>query len=126
MRLEYSTNNSGGSWWLNDADWLALEAAGWDIEWYEDREDRKMLDRMKPGQKQRFLGALAGGASKQVSTTNEANDAITEFERVTGQNVDDEGCNCCGRPHYFTLYDDDDNFVASFDSYPVEYERRYF
>ena len=24
MRVEYSSNNSGGEWWLADEDWLAL------------------------------------------------------------------------------------------------------
>lgn len=33
MRVEYSSNNSGGSWWLKDADWKALEDAGWVVEW---------------------------------------------------------------------------------------------
>lgn len=121
MRLEYSSNNSGGSWWLKDKDWRALERAGWDVEWYADNSDG-FLDR----DGERFLGALASHASKQVETTKDANDAVTEFERITGQNVDDEGCNCCGRPHYFTLYGDNDEYIASFDSYPVQYERRYF
>ena len=33
MYVEYITNNSGGSWWLSDDDWKALEAAGWKVEW---------------------------------------------------------------------------------------------
>src|SRR5690348_13992879 len=31
--VEYDSNNSGGSWWLNDEDWIALEKAGWKVEW---------------------------------------------------------------------------------------------
>lgn len=33
MYVEYSSNNSGGHWWLEDADWKNLEAAGWKVEW---------------------------------------------------------------------------------------------
>ena len=33
MKVEYSSNNSGGGWWLKDEDWKALEAAGWKVEW---------------------------------------------------------------------------------------------
>ena len=33
MYVEYSSNNSGGSWWLKDEDWKALEAAGWKVVW---------------------------------------------------------------------------------------------
>lgn len=29
MYVEHYSNNSGGHWWLEDADWKNLEAAGW-------------------------------------------------------------------------------------------------
>lgn len=53
MYVEYNSNNSGGHWWLDDEDWLALEKAGWKIQWcglrevYEKDEsgrDRIVLD----------------------------------------------------------------------------------
>lgn len=31
--VEYDSNNSGGSWWLSDEDWKALEDAGWTVMW---------------------------------------------------------------------------------------------
>ena len=31
--------------------------------------------------------------------------AVEEFERVTGQDASDEGCNCCGQPHNFSGVD---------------------
>lgn len=40
MRVEYSSNNSGGSWWLRDTDWFALEKGGWKVEWVAGDEDR--------------------------------------------------------------------------------------
>ena len=33
MYVEYDSNNSVGSWRLNDEDWKALEQAGWVVEW---------------------------------------------------------------------------------------------
>lgn len=33
MYVEYDSNNSGGSWWLKDSHWRALEAAGWKVQW---------------------------------------------------------------------------------------------
>lgn len=95
--LEYSSNNSGGSWWLKDEDWLALEAAGWKVQWIRDQE--------KPSwdnSGDRFLGALATNASKEFSNRREG---IDEWAAITKQNPDDEGCNCCGVPHNFTWYD---------------------
>lgn len=81
--IEYSSNNSGGDWWLDDEDWYALESAGWDVEWKGDR----------------WLGALATRATRE-GLSREA--AIAEWESVTGQNADSEGCDCCGQPHYFS------------------------
>lgn len=82
MKIEYSSNNSGGDWWLSDDDWKALEAAGWVIEW-------------KP---ERWLDALATSATREGLSMD---DAIAEFEKVTGQDANATGCECCGEPHYF-------------------------
>ena len=83
MKVEYTSNNSGGVWWLKDKDWKALEDAGWDVDWV----------------KGRFLGVLAQNASKEFESVK---DALLEFEDVTGKCVSDEGCNCCGPPHSFS------------------------
>ena len=80
MKVEYSSNNSGGYWWLKDEDWYALEKAGWEVKWKGER----------------WLGALASRAEKDFPSLKEA---IMEFEKVTGQQASDEGCNCCGPPH---------------------------
>jgi len=95
MKVEYSSNNSGGSWWLKDKDWKKLEKAGWKVEWVKNNKDMKMfLD--KDG---RYLGALAKYASKDFKTLREA---IEEWESVVGLDASDEGCNCCGPPHSFS------------------------
>ena len=83
--LKYSSNNSGGSWWLNDKDWKAMESAGWVVDW-------------KPN---RWMDALATSASIPVNSMEEAKDRIREWETLTRQNVMAMGCSCCGKPHEF-------------------------
>jgi hypothetical protein len=108
--VEYSSNNSGGVWWLKDKDWYALEKAGWKVVWaWEEfiyKNDNRILDKsgypMTEGKGQvgdRWLGTLAKYAFKRVPTIS---DAIKDFEKVTKQNAGDEGCNCCGAPHSFS------------------------
>lgn len=91
-RYVYDSNNSGGNWWLGDSEWNALEAAGWDVHWYKDR-DTTIFRTDANG---RWLGALAGSASKEFPSLEEA---INEFEDITGESVDEVGCYCCGPPH---------------------------
>lgn len=95
MLVAYSSNNSGGGWWLTDEDWKNLEAAGWTVEWARDNEYlRGHLD----DDGEHWMGTLASRARKEFASLKEA---LEEFERITGQNVTDEGCNCCGPPHSF-------------------------
>ncbi len=89
---EYDSNNSGGGWWLTDDNWKALEKAGWKVDWRKDEE----------GNPTRFLGALATSATKEFLNKQ---DAIKDFEKVTGAVYDDEGCECCGPPHYIRVKD---------------------
>lgn len=91
--VDYDSNNSGGSWWLDDYDWYALEQAGWVVHWKARGED---ADRLEPGG--RWLGALATEAHRAGLTLEEA---IAEFEEVTGQDAYAHGCSCCGPPHNF-------------------------
>lgn len=80
MKVRYGANNSGGKDWIHKKDWLALEKAGWEVEWSTDRMD------------------YAYYASKDFETPTQA---MREFEKITGADVSDEGCNCCGAPHSF-------------------------
>ena len=91
--VEYTTNNSGGSWWLTDQNWHDLAAAGWDVKWWKDQDHKYFAG-------ERFLGALATTATR-IGLSLE--DAIKEFETITGQDHTDEGCSCCGEPHAFRL-----------------------
>ncbi len=111
MRIVYASNNSGGRWWLNDEDWKNLEKAGWKIMWQIDKvKEAERMVRVHPHMSlstamqwdiedgDRFLGALATSAWKEFSSID---DAIEEFEHITGKNASNQGCPCCGSPHYF-------------------------
>lgn len=96
MRVRYSSNNSGGSWWLADDQWKALEAAGWEVEWYK---KGALMSRPDKDGKYRFLGALASYAYLECESIEEA---VESFERITGEDASASGCDCCGQPHYFS------------------------
>lgn len=122
MRVTYNSNNSGGSWWLEDKDWKTLEEAGWTVIWGgyyfchsnwakapkgknepcepgEDCNGHRKYENWKAVGKDRYIGsALAKEAYKDFNSPAEA---LREFEKITGQSVMDEGCNCCGSPHSF-------------------------
>lgn len=98
--LHYRSNNSGGSWWLKDADWHALEAAGWTVDWAANEQSPILKSAYKNG---RYMGALAVSAHKDFET---AEAGVEEWEQATGQIASEEGCNCCGQPHGFEFTDD--------------------
>ena len=143
MYVLYDSNNSGGSWWLGDEQWKALEAAGWKVAWerlehvyaenggYELDPDGtpklvpvgagngkyKSFARRYESGEYRFLGALATRAYRAGLSLREA---AEEWERVTSKSSTDAGCPCCGPPHTFIEYDDEGNYVA--DGPDVSYE----
>lgn len=120
MIIEYISNNSGGGWWLKDEDWINLEKAGWNVVWgghlfcksqcswgetYNGKQckgnchgHRKFESYKDVTDEDRWIGALAKEASKEFETMDLA---IQEFEKITGQIADEEGCECCGNPHNF-------------------------
>jgi hypothetical protein len=106
MYVEYDSNNSGGSWWLDDDDWKKLEAAGWEVKWAKDQK-REFFNADPDG---RWLGALATNAIRRGLSLR---DAASEWERVTGKDSTDAGCPCCGQPHNFTEYTDEGKYVKS-------------
>lgn len=121
MYVVYDSNNSGGSWWLKKRDWEALERAGWIVHWVqpdskyggfmrstESYENPLLPQERHPGAE--WLGGVAMSAAKETDNLREA---VEEWESVTGQDASAQGCNCCGRPHDFTLYDDEGKYVSS-------------
>lgn len=117
--VSYRSNNSGGSWWLSDKEWLALADAGWNVEWVKDRKGR-LFDADDNG---RWLGALATSATKSDTTLGEA---IAEWERITGESSAALGCSCCGPPHNFTFEGEDgswEHYSPDYPTYGVPYGR---
>lgn len=109
MLVEYSSNNSGGSFWVITKNWKKLEAQGWKLFnygsfIYKDGDHvigKDGLPKRKgnnPGIDTQF-GQYAHYAFKIFNSPQEA---ITEFQEITGLDVSDEGCNCCGAPHSFS------------------------
>ena len=82
MKIVYYSNNSGGSDWLKEKDWQALEKAGWIVGW----------------RNYTWGGREANSASLESKSLEEA---IYSFEEVTGQSASAVGCQCCGPPHNF-------------------------
>jgi hypothetical protein len=132
MQIKYDSNNSGGRWWLSDDDWKALERAGWFVQWgglYFCRSNfswhaapegaeqpcpegvecqgHRKYSTAAEAEGNRYMRALAREAYREGLTPAEA---MREFERVTGQNVMDEGCSCCGAPHTFNWRDEAGNY----------------
>lgn len=89
---KYSSNNSGGDWWLTDKDWHKLEKAGWKVDWVKNQN--RTVFKTTDG---RWLGALATEATRELPLEQ----AISEWEKITGQRADAPGCSCCGQPHSF-------------------------
>ena len=107
MLVKYTSNNSGGRWWLSDEDWIALEQAGWNVNWMGPKKSGSLFHgkgkSFKEADKNRWLDAVAREATKDFPF---AELAIREWESITHQSATDEGCNCCGPPHMFNWTDD--------------------
>lgn len=97
MKVRYEMNNSGGGLWMENEDWIALELAGWTVLWGDsDNRCASLAEAVAKGSD--FLGSYAWEAYKDFPSVD---DAIAEWESITGKDADEEGCSCCGRPHYF-------------------------
>ena len=92
--IEYSSNNSGGRWWLKDEDWKKLEEAGWTIGWCASK-NAKIFETGKDG---RWLGTLATSATIQAESIAVAR---ALWEHTLCYTSTEEGCPCCGNPHNF-------------------------
>lgn len=100
IMVEYRSNNSGGSWWLDDKDWMALEKAWWYVYWwwYCNSYNNRRYNSVEEVWNNRYLGALATSAIIKCSTIEEA---IEIFENVTWHYNGERWCSCCWKPHSF-------------------------
>jgi len=90
MKIRYSTNNSGGNYWLSEKNWYELQRAGWEI--LELTKDEYGYGR-----------TLCHEAFLDCSSVEEAK---ASFQQATGLNPTTRGCSCCGMPHQFTEEDE--------------------
>lgn len=83
-RVGMSENNSGGGRWLSDEAHENLRERGWDVQ-------------------SRLFGLASIAKDFEASSENVALAAARmEFYEATGFTGDEEGCNCCGQPFYFS------------------------
>lgn len=80
IKVKYSGNNSGGSFWTEKKDHETLKKEGW-------KTSNGYLSDGEPTE--------AEGEFPSIK------EALQSFERATGLDVTEEGCNCCGAPHRF-------------------------
>ena len=109
FKVTYHSNNSGGYWWLEDEDWKKLEANGWVVDWVANQpmDSLRRAVRLNSDGDERWLGAMATSAFKIIHarTANEAEiNAAEEFEFLLDQDPYANGCECCGMPHSFYVY----------------------
>lgn len=88
-KVEYYSNNSGGYDWLDYKQWRALLKAGWKLKDFDGPVTARQLKSARPKY-----------AVKQFPSVS---DAVLEFEELTGEDANAEGCNCCGPPHTFMV-----------------------
>lgn len=89
--IEFSENNSGGSFWLSEENYQALKDIGWEGEG------------IVPGERYAGRTLTRTGVSRRV--------ALAEFEDATGWSPYEEGCDCCGQPFNFYEYDENGKMI---------------
>lgn len=89
MRVTFSENNSGGSWWLDAKDYFnLLESGKWGL-----AESSIMAP---------FGGDLEFELRHHLVGEFESIDAaIAHWQSITGESANTEGCECCGPPYTF-------------------------
>lgn len=102
--VEYHSNNSGGDWWLDAEQWKSLEKAGWKLfaYGYFIYNNKGDYVRGKDGLPLRKNGFKSGNATYAYKFFDSIKTALVEFETITGVDITEEGCNCCGPPHTFS------------------------
>ncbi len=102
MLVTYYSNNSGGQDWLSMPDWRKLENAGWklfDFTGFIYTPDKRLM-LGTDGLPQRD-----GGSPKRpryaIKVFKDRQDGVDEWATILDMDPEEEGCECCGRPHEF-------------------------
>lgn len=103
--VNFSENNSGGSWWLKQKDYDALAAAGWDI-------DGRRLSVRDPAEpdcpRSATLMVTVQAETERRACSIAEERAIESWEQATGYDSNEEGCNCCGPPYQIYCWSADE------------------
>lgn len=86
-RVRFHENNSGGLYRLDATDWENLRRNSWDV----DRSGHNA-----------YRDVIADDEEAAISQ------AIDEWERITHCYAHSVGCDCCGRPFYFSAAEKDE------------------
>lgn len=95
FEVQYSSNNSGGYFWVDAEYGKLMENAGWDVDYIQ--KDSTLYDE---GEQVYHARKIFEAIAEDVAIAT----AIAEFEYITGQDASAEGCPCCGPPHSFYTY----------------------
>ena len=90
---EFSENNSGGSWWLNRAQYDKLFDAGF----FLDEDGMKSSERFGSSSLSTKDVPYGWRSNVQVEAAS-LQEAVERWEDATGEDFFAEGCNCCGAP----------------------------
>lgn len=98
MNIQYISNNPGGYFRTNDETWKKLNNAGWEVQWFKEKQ---------------WHNQLATSAIKR--NVKDLKDVEKEWALITGLNILEPGCGCfsCqGQPvHEFVELDEDDDII---------------
>ena len=112
MKYEFSENNSGGSWWLDRAQYERLMANGWQ---YEASDfDKEQGFHTTPFLADEGDNVPWGWRNHLTGEFDTIQAAVESFERHTGEDFFAEGCNCCGCP--FSIHASEGSEYVSGDS----------
>ena len=95
---EFHENNSGGDWWLDANDIVALLKTG---KWGLDMDSARGYLDIKRGRNDEEV-LLYPFRKFLVGQFNSYEEAVQSWESATGWNVNEAGCECCGNP--FDIY----------------------
>lgn len=88
---------------MTEDDWQKLEKAGWKLFGFDDFEYTNAGSYVvEDGFPKKKSNSRTKNPHYGFKYFNSITDALVEFEELTGQDVSEEGCNCCGAPHSFS------------------------
>lgn len=100
--IQFYENNSGGGRWLTPKQWNDLEKAGWRLGQCEtfvyNEQGNYRMD--KAG-----IPVMSGQTVNPTSAFKQFPSielAIEQWALITGEDPEEQGCNCCGHPYEFT------------------------